>query len=85
MQYYTASIGGINASHNMFIVTIEDAMKFCSDDRTKGKLYGKEWMYVWTTAVYYLSVNDINELVFREDNGSQNHIIKELGITIFNR
>lgn len=34
---------------NLFILTVEDAMKLCSDDCSKGVSRGSPWMMMWTS------------------------------------
>lgn len=68
-----------------FMMTREDGMKFCSDDRTKGN----GWAFFFTSIANYVEANAINGVINigkknNIDNGSMDDIIKDLGLTKIN-
>jgi len=69
--------------NDVFIMSIDDAKKFCNDDRTKGVYLGNKWIYMFTSLEYLLNDCD-SEINFKMDNGSQQKVIEELNIKIYN-
>ena len=65
-----------------FLVTREDAMKFCSDPRSKGMRYGSKWAYFFLTLSHAFECTEKIELKDIIDNGSFDYLIKELNISI---
>ena len=81
---YTATEKG-NCTDPHFFLTIDDAMKLCSDERSKGVLHGTRWAYFWTSLKNYASnywMGDDGGLDFSKfhDNGSRDGLLAELGI-----
>jgi len=84
---YTAGQSGKNSGIK-FMLSVEDAQKFCSDDRSKGSLYGSEWAYFYTTVREFIyrgkppekkknpNLLDVSRVF---DNGSFDPLLKELG------
>lgn len=50
---YTATERG-NASGIHFAATIDDAMKWCESDVSRGTMHGKRWAYFWTSAATFI-------------------------------
>lgn len=70
---------------NLFILKKDDAIKLCSDDCSKGRLYNHEYIYMWTTLEHFINYNafydnNIPEFVFIKDNGSRDKDFERLGI-----
>lgn len=70
-----------------FMMSEEDAMKFCQDPRTKGVLRGFRWAYHWTSVFSYLDnareffdkdKRRILNLKKCKDNGKYDGIIDDL-------
>lgn len=81
---YTATEKG-NCTDPHFFLTIDDAMKLCSDERSKGVLHGTRWAYFWTSLKNYASnywMGDDGGLDFSKfhDNNSRDGLLAELGI-----
>ena len=65
-----------------FLVSRDEAMRFCSDDRTKGVYMGGKWMYCWTSVDNaFVSMND-KIVIGRNvtDNGKYDDLLHELRI-----
>ena len=81
---YTASENG-NSTGPHFFLTIDDAMKLCSDNRSKGVIHGTCWAFFWTSLKNYcgnywdLTDGGIDFTNFF-DNGSRDELLNELGI-----
>lgn len=82
---YTATEKG-NSTDPHFFMSIDDAMKLCSDERSKGVLHGTKWAFFWTSLKNYcgnywdLTLNGLDLTKFY-DNGSRDALLEELGIT----
>ena len=81
---YTGTSTGKNSGIK-FMLTVEDAQKFCSDPRTAGQLYGSEWAYFYTTVREFL-YRGKKELIVKKiditkivDNNSFDPLLAELG------
>jgi len=74
---------GTGRGNDIFLMTVEDAKKFCSSPKTKGQIFGGEFIFMWTCIVNLLSDED-SELNFKPDNGSQKKLLMELDITPLN-
>ena len=85
-EYYHAHFNG-----NLFVLTIEDAMKFCSDDCSKGTSRGNQWIMMWTSIKKYAEHNNHlgdnkhadrkkEPFVFIKDTGKQDKDFERLGI-----
>jgi hypothetical protein len=68
---------------DIFMMSVEDAKKFCSHPKTKGVFMGGEYIFMWTS-LKNLFDNPDSELRFKPNNHSQDAIIEELGIKIYN-
>lgn len=81
---YTATEKG-NSTDPHFFMSIDDAMKLCSDERSKGVLHGTRWAFFWTSLKNYcgnywdLTLNGLDLSKFY-DNGSRDALLDELGI-----
>ncbi|MEU6932767.1 hypothetical protein AB0A05_26830 [Streptomyces sp. NPDC046374] len=71
--YLASQRGGPRWKRVLWKVTRAEAMRLCSDDRTKGP----GWMVVWTANPG--SQKDDDWRWFR-DNGSMDHVLREFGI-----
>lgn len=61
-----------------FAMSREDAMKFCSDERT----HGKDWAFFWTSAKnYFIHNTNPNRMEKWKDNGMTDEVIADLGLT----
>lgn len=60
----------------LFTCSLDDAQKFCSDDRTKSK-QSHSWMTVFNALPEDLSAKN-----FMKDDGRFDEVIKELGIKV---
>ena len=69
--------------NDIFLMTVEDAKKFCSSPKTKGQIFGGEFIFMWTSIVHLLTDDD-SELKFKPDNGSQKQLLQELNIIPLN-
>lgn len=72
---------------NLYLLTKEDAIKLCSDDCSKGKIYSGEYIYMWTSLKNFINKNkcydDVPEFVFKKDNGSRKQDFERLKIKEF--
>ena len=50
---YTATEKG-NASGIHFAATVDDAMKWCESDVSRGVTHGTQWAYFWTSAATFI-------------------------------
>lgn len=62
----------------LYVLTREDAIKFCSHPSTKGKGRGGEWLFMWTTA--FTDWRDHTKEFRRKDDGRFDKLFEELGI-----
>lgn len=81
---YTATEKG-NSTDPHFFLAIDDAMKLCSDERSKGVLHGTRWAFFWTSLKNYCgNYWDLTDggLDFTKfyDNGSRDALLDDLGI-----
>lgn len=81
---YTGTECG-NFSGPKYFMKIDDAKKFCSDERSKGVLHGTKWAFFWTSLANYVGCYwDLSEhgIDFSHffDNGSRDGLLAELGI-----
>ena len=76
---------------NLFILTKEDAMKFCEDDCSHGRGRGGEWMFNWTSLEHFRQNTDasaqyknthgkLEPFRFLIDTGKQDDDFERLGI-----
>lgn len=75
-----------NSTGIRFATNVDDAQKFCSDDRTRGVLHGTQWAFMWTKAstwIQVLSSTDapVMDLDGMTDDGSRDGLIAELGVS----
>lgn len=63
----------------IYIMDLKDGIKFCTDDRTKGK----GWSFHWTILSNFINekTNKIEQKGFKKDNGMFKDLLKELNIT----
>ena len=69
----------------MYVVTIQDAMKICSSEQTKGKRYASEWALFWTDKKRYDLSFDKTKLKWREDDGRFDKLFKDLDVKVLRR
>jgi len=78
---FTSSIKGGHSGYH-FAMTVTDAMKFCSSDKSKGKYMGSEWAYHWTRVTTYLIEEEPHFDIRKwKDNNKYDKIIADLGLT----
>ncbi|WIK62602.1 hypothetical protein [Gleimia europaea] len=75
-----------NSTGIRFATSVDDAQKFCSDDRTRGVLHGTQWAFMWTKASTWIQVlsdaeNPVIDLDGMTDDGSRDGLIAELGVS----
>lgn len=81
---YTATECG-NATGGHFFMTIDDAKKFCSDERSSGVLHGTRWAFIWTSLKNYvgnywdLTLHGVDFTKF-SDNGSRDALCDAIGV-----
>ena len=80
---YTATELG-NNSGIRFMMTVEDAMKWCEAPVSRGSLMGTEWAYFWTRVSNFITcywLNDAPCIDFRDasDDGSWDQRIADAG------
>lgn len=68
-------------SHVRMFLTINDAKKLCSDDRTRGYVHSSEWITMWTGIQNLLNVLGNDPSIPVEDDGRFLPICRELGLT----
>lgn len=86
---YTATEKG-NSTGPRYIMTVEDAMKFCSDPRSGGAVHGTRWAFFWSSLYNYANCYWMRseeddgpqyiDLTSLYDDGRFDWLIKELGI-----
>ena len=61
----------------VYVMELADAMKFCSDERTKGK--GQTWMFFFTALENYTDEKGkLKTKAIKKDNGFLDEVIDEL-------
>lgn len=81
-------------SGNRFFMNIEDAKRFCSSDKSQGKMYGEKWAYFFNKLSSVLesypkecNINNKKRMIkfindiYIEDNGKYDDLINYLGCT----
>lgn len=81
---YTATAMG-NNSGIRFMMTVEDAMRWCELPVSRGVLHGTEWAYFWTRVSNFVSCYWLNEepcidLADARDDGSWDLRISDAGL-----
>lgn len=81
---YTSTATGKNSGIH-FMMTKEDAMKWCDSDLSHGSIMGNEWAYFWTTVQNFIACHwgtHKPTLDFRKarDNGIYDEKIAALGL-----
>lgn len=80
----TEHVGGNNKSTIIrFMMTVEDAMKWCESDLSKGVMYGGKWAYFWTSVYNFTFCRWGDSKVVLDahaDNGTFDERIKSLGL-----
>ncbi|MCD7827444.1 MAG: hypothetical protein LUG85_02775 [Clostridiales bacterium] len=92
---YTATRGGEGAASKSstvrFMMSLEDAQKWCSSDMSCGTLYGTPWAYFFTSVENYCNCHwgqlrgctlDMRKV---NDNGKYDDKIKSLGLKKYNK
>jgi len=86
---YTCTEKGNNSDIH-FMMPIEDAMKWCSSNLSKGSMMGVKWAYFFTSVKNFvgcywnLAENSIIDLRKHQDNGKWDDKIMSLGLKKFN-
>ncbi len=79
---YTGTSTGRHSNIH-FMMSLEDAMEWCSSELSHGAIYGAEWAYFWTRVSTFISCqwgdNVINLKGFT-DNGQWDDKIASLGL-----
>lgn len=80
LVYRSGGYGG-----NLFILSVDDARKLCSDKCSRGFSRGGEWQFHWTTIDHFTSQNKtydgrLERFVFIPDSGKQDRDFERLGI-----
>lgn len=80
---YTATEAG-NNSGIRFMMTVDDAMRWCEQDVSKGVLHGTAWAYFWTRVssfitCYWLNDEPCIDLRDAKDDGSWDERIAAAG------
>lgn len=83
LVYLVTKAGGWQG--NLFVMKVEDAKKFCSDDCSHGQARGGYWMFQWTTLRHFVHQNDQydgrrEDFEFIWDTGKQDKDFERLGI-----
>ena len=83
LVYLVTKAGGWKG--NLFILSVEDAKKLCSDKCSQGRSRNGSWMFQWTTIRHFVSMNDtydgrLNDFEFIWDTGKQDKDFERLGI-----
>ena len=83
---YTATQRGTqktNSTQIRFMMSVEDARKFCESDLSEGKMYGSQWCYCWTSVWNFLykawTAGQGIVIDSMADNGSYDSKIENLG------
>lgn len=81
---YTATETGKNSGIH-YVMTTEDAQKWCSSPVSRGQYMGSEWAYFWTSVKNYLSCvwmgeSDELDLTKLSDNGSWDDKLASVGV-----
>lgn len=80
---YTATEAG-NNSGIRFMMTVDDAMKWCENNVSRGVLHGTQWAYFWTrvsnfVTCYWLNDEPCIDLSSARDDGSWDARIEAAG------
>lgn len=81
---YTCTACG-NSTGGHFFMEIDDAKKFCDDDRSRGVLHGTPWAFFWTSLKNYcgnywdLTLHGVDFSKFC-DNGTRDKLCDEIGV-----
>lgn len=90
LVYLVTQKGGF--AGNLWLLHIEDAKKFCSDDCSKGRgNFGGEWCFMWTALSHFFNDDEAAQqnkttqgklmpFVFIRDTGKQDKDFERLGI-----
>ena len=63
------------------MMTVDDAMRFCSSDVSKGQMYGSHWAYFWTRVETYRdNLTDEINVTKLIDDGSWDKRLAEIGV-----
>ena len=81
---YTATETGKNSGIH-YVMTVEDAQKWCSSDVSQGQYMGSHWAYFWTSIKNYLTCvwmgdSDVLDLTIVQDNGSWDDKLAAVGV-----
>lgn len=81
---YTATETGKNSGIH-YVMTTEDAQKWCSSPVSRGQYMGSEWAYFWTSVKNYLTCvwmgeSDELDLTMLTDNGSWDAKLDAVGV-----
>lgn len=81
-MYYKSRSGKAGVANITFIMSREDAVKFCSDERTSCKR--ASWAFFFDTIDNALDNNNkFIKKMFAKNNGKQDKVIEELGLTVY--
>lgn len=81
---YTATETGKNSGIH-YVMTLDDAQKWCSSDVSRGQYMGDQWAYFWTSISNYLTCvwmgeSDELDLSMLTDDGSWNAKLDAVGV-----
>ncbi len=81
---YTATETGKNSGIH-YVMTLDDAQKWCSSDVSRGQYMGNKWAYFWTSIANYLTCvwmgeSDELDLSTLTDGGSWDNKLDAVGV-----
>lgn len=79
---YTASLKGVGQLR--YFMTVEDAMRFCDDTRSRGFAHGSPWAFFWTSLTN-LRASMGERVIERKnfvDDGRYDWLLAELGCVV---